>query len=252
MAIAALNGPGPDRAVGFTVTCSVLGKLPELGPTVTQLPVLFVVTVVLNEVTLESLLDNVTLFVTGTVLFAANAKLSELGLAESGLAPPCELTLRVTCTERTAAPGALMLMKPTSVPDDGPPWPTDTVIERGVAPPKGLMNNHGLFVVAAVAFTCPFEDDISRVCGGGVTPGCVLNVICKGLALSVVVCACAVSRQHTIANRVPKQNKDVEVVFTRSSRGKKTRLHSTLAIVWPQPLDPVRGARFHQADLTWH
>ena len=105
----------------------------------------------------------------GTVLFAANVKLSELGFAESGL-EPVELTFRTTATDKNA-PGAVTLMKPTSVPDVGAPGPTETVNERGVVPLVGVTTSHLFVDVAEIVTLVGSLDDVSnKVCGVGVTP----------------------------------------------------------------------------------
>jgi hypothetical protein len=90
--MAPLKLPPPCRAAGFTVTISVEGRLPEEGDTVSQFPLLLVIADAENEVVPE-LLDTPTFWVTGTVLFAAKLKLSDVGLAESGLGPPAGLAL---------------------------------------------------------------------------------------------------------------------------------------------------------------
>jgi hypothetical protein len=102
MATAPLKGPAPCKAAGFTVTWNVLGRLPEVGDTVSQFPPVLVMGVAVKEVMLELLLDTVTGCVTGTVLLAAKLKLSEVGLAESGLGPPAVLALNTTGTETNA------------------------------------------------------------------------------------------------------------------------------------------------------
>ena len=61
IAIAALNVPPPCRAPGLTVTCRVLGRLPDAGATVSQFPPLLVTGDAVNEVMVELLLDTVRL-----------------------------------------------------------------------------------------------------------------------------------------------------------------------------------------------
>lgn len=92
MAIAPLKVPPPWKLAGFTVTMSVDGRLPEDGATVSQFPLLLVIGDAENELVPE-LLDTATFWVTGTVLPAAKLKLSDVGLAESGLGPPEGLAL---------------------------------------------------------------------------------------------------------------------------------------------------------------
>ena len=65
--------------MGLTVTWMVSGRLPEVGFTVSQFPPSLVIAVAVKEVTLDLLLESVTGFVTGTVLFAGKVKLKELG-----------------------------------------------------------------------------------------------------------------------------------------------------------------------------
>ena len=92
-AMAPLKVPPPWKLAGFTVTCSVEGRLlPEEGDTVSQFPLLLVIADAENELVPE-LLDTVTFWVTGTVLLAEKLKLSDVGFAESGLGPPDGLAL---------------------------------------------------------------------------------------------------------------------------------------------------------------
>ncbi len=86
MAIAPLKVPPPWKLAGFTVTASVEGRLPAVGDTVSQFPLLLVIADAENELVPE-LLDTVTFWVTGTVLLAEKLKLSDVGFAESGLGP---------------------------------------------------------------------------------------------------------------------------------------------------------------------
>jgi hypothetical protein len=54
---------------------------------------LLVTGLAVNEFTLALLLETVTFWDAGTVLLAANVKLSDVGVTESGLIPPAELAL---------------------------------------------------------------------------------------------------------------------------------------------------------------
>ena len=93
MAIAPLKVPPPWKLAGFTVTIRVVeGRVPDVGDTVSQFPLLLVIADAENELVPE-LLDTVTFWVTGTVLLAAKLKLSDVGFAESGLGPPDGLAL---------------------------------------------------------------------------------------------------------------------------------------------------------------
>ena len=65
-------------------------------------PVVLIVPVAVNVVTLELLLETATFCVAATVLFGGNVKLNEFGLAVRGLVPP-ELAFRVTCMLRVPA-----------------------------------------------------------------------------------------------------------------------------------------------------
>lgn len=92
MAMAALNGPAPCRAEGFTVTCNGMVRLPEVG-TLSQFPPSLVTRVAVNVLMPGLVLETLTGSVIGILLFAAKLKLSEVGLVESGLGAPDELAL---------------------------------------------------------------------------------------------------------------------------------------------------------------
>lgn len=216
IAMAALNGPGPCRADGLTVTASVLGRGPDAGNTFSQFPPSPVTQVTVNEFMLELVLDTVTGSVAGRLLLAAKLKLSELGLAERGLGPPEELALNTTGTERNE-PAEVMLRNPTSVPEVGAVVGSiDTDSVSGVGPLAGLTFSQLLLEnEVTVMFACPLEEIIS---------GCAeldgpLNVSCVGLAVSELLCARAVSIEHTRADsRTARRNKNFCVVFTIFSK----------------------------------
>ena len=229
--IAPEKGPLPaGNEAGLTETCKVLGRFPEGGVTVSQFPVPLVNADAVNVVTLALLLVTETDCEAGSVLLAANAKLSEFGLTESGLTPPCEFAFSTTGMV-TEAPGAVTLINPVSVPEVGALGPIETVNCTGVFPPDGVTTNQ---LFAEKAFTVTFTDVgvelTNTICDGVVTPVCVLNVSCDGLADSVVLCANAESKQHSTANsKAPTANSDFSTVFTsppgvrRIDREEKTR-----------------------------
>jgi hypothetical protein len=170
MAMAALKVPPPCSVAGFTVTCSVLGRPPEEGDTVSQFPPLLATGVAVNEVMLELVLASATFWVTDTVLFAAKLKLSEAGFVVIGLMPPAELALNCTGTVRNP-PVVLMLMNPTSVPEVGAPDPIDTDNVIGVTPLVGVTTNQLLVEKAdTVMFAGPLEDVIWSACVGADAP----------------------------------------------------------------------------------
>lgn len=108
IATAASNIPVPDNAVGLTVTWNEPGTEPDCGFTVSQFPLLLVLPVAVNVVTLELLLETETVWVEATVLLAGKVKLSELGLAVSEVVP-VEFAFRVTGMVRGPA-AEVMLM----------------------------------------------------------------------------------------------------------------------------------------------
>jgi hypothetical protein len=151
------------------------------------------------------------------VLFAAKVKLSELGLAVSGLETPVELALSTTGTDKNA-PAAETLMNPTSVPEVGAVGPMETARDSGVVPEVGATTSQ-LFVetVAMVTAVAPVDDCNSKLCGCVATPDWVLNVSCCGLAVSVVFCARAVSKEHTNAEKKITGNNDFSIDFITPS-----------------------------------
>ena len=160
--IAPENGPLPaGNALGFTVTCKLLGKAPEPGAGVTesQLPVPLVKALAVIEVTLELLLDTDTCCVTSEVLLAGIVKLREFGLTTSGLAPPCVLAFKTTGMVRLA-PGDAMLINPVSVPEVGADAPMETVSDNGVFPVDGVTTNQ---LFAENALTVTLADDGAEV-----------------------------------------------------------------------------------------
>ena len=182
IAMAALNVPPPCRLAGFTVTCRVAGSVPEEGDTVSQFPLLLVTGVAVNELVEEPVVDIVTICVTGTVLLAAKLKLSDVGLADSGLGPPVELALNCTGTDWNDPAEELMLINPTSVPEVGAVEPIDTDSVAGVTPLVGLTMSQLLLEKAdTVKFTCPPEFVICNVCAGADAP---LKTSCGGKAVS--------------------------------------------------------------------
>jgi len=136
-------------------------------------------------------------------------KLNGFGVAERTPAEPEMLKLTGTLICEPVA--GVMLIDPAEL-FSGAPGPIETVTTFGVEPLDGLRLNCiqlgklvTLTVVAAL-------DVIVKLCGGGVTPACVVNVSEAGLAVNV--CALAVSKQHTSATMsVPSPNKVFLVVF---------------------------------------
>ena len=137
MATAALKVPGVPRSTGFTVTCTLPGKLPAVGLTLNQAVPLFVIVVAAKFLTLELELDSETVWDMAAVLPDAKTKLSELGVAEIGLDPPVEFAFNVTGTARFVPPER-MLIKPTSTPEVGAPAPMETVRTKGAVPEGGV------------------------------------------------------------------------------------------------------------------
>jgi hypothetical protein len=68
-----------------------------------------------------------------------------------------------------------------------------------------------------VTLAPPLEEVTNTVCGWVVTPVWVLNVSCGGDATNVVVCASAVSMQHSMVAISPKRNNTGPVFFTTYS-----------------------------------
>lgn len=181
IATAALNVPAPPSAVGLTLTWNDPGTAPEVGFTVNQFALLLVLPVAVNAVMLGLLLETFTVWVSNTLLPGTNVKLTEFGLAESGLVP-VELALRVTGMLRDPEE-EMTLMKPALVPDVGAPEPTETIKDSGVTPLAGVTLSQ-LLAELAVTTTVTGELDVTRMlCAVGVTPFCVLKVSCWGLAL---------------------------------------------------------------------
>jgi hypothetical protein len=142
---------------------------------------------------------------------AAKLKLSELGLVVIGLMPPEELGLNCTGTVRND-PAELMLMNPTSV-EMGAVEPIETDSVKGVTPLVGVTISQLLVENAdIVTLACPLEEVICSACAGADGP---LNRTCGGLAASELLCARAVSIEHTRASsRTARRNQDICVVFT--------------------------------------
>ena len=92
--------------------------------------------------------------------------------------------------------------------------PTETVKESGVVPLLGVTTSQ-LLVEKGVIVTLAGELDVSRtVWDGVVTPDCVLNVSCDGLAVRVF-CARAVSKQPSVnRRRTPIGDSDLPVFVT--------------------------------------
>src|ERR1700733_2912882 len=110
IATAALNVPGVlNRVTGFTVTCTVPGKLPALGLTLSQELPLLVIGVAVKLVTLELELDRLTVCVAALVSPAGNTKLNEFKVADIGLEPPLEFALRVTGIESLLLPETTLI-----------------------------------------------------------------------------------------------------------------------------------------------
>jgi hypothetical protein len=176
-----------------------------------------VVPVAVNVVTLEPELDTFTVWEAARVLPAENVKLREFGFAVRGLGPG-EFAFKVTGMLSELAPEAI-LMNPTDVPEAGAPAPTDTLSESGVMPLEGVTWSQLLFdSVETVTVAAPLEEVSRTVWAVGVTPVWVLNVSCAGLAVSVVVCARAVSKQPSNAHRkLPNKNGDFPRLFTTCS-----------------------------------
>jgi len=82
-------------------------------------------------------LVTVTVCEAGSVFPAAKLKLSAFGVAER-LVTPLELAFKVTGMVTELEPGPATLMKPTSVPEVGPPEPIETVSVAGVAAEPGV------------------------------------------------------------------------------------------------------------------
>lgn len=110
-----------------------------------------------------------------------------------------------------------MLIKPTSVPEVGTVEPTDTESVAGVTPLVGLTTSQLLLEKACtVKFTAPVEFVICSGCAGANAP---LKTSCGGYAVSVALCARAVSMEHTrTASRATGANKNLCVVFTVFSK----------------------------------
>ena len=109
-------------------------------------------------------------------------------------------------------------MNPTSVPEVGAVGPMETVRDSGVVPEVGVTTSQ-LFVetVAMVTAVAPDDDCRSKLCGCVVTPDWVLNVSCCGLAVSVLFCARAVSKEHSNAKQRITGNNDFSIDFTTPS-----------------------------------
>jgi hypothetical protein len=208
MATTPLNGPKlvAGNAVGFTVTSSPPEMLPDWGFTVSQLPPSAVLAVAVKVVVLELLLESVTDWLDGTVLFTENGKLREFGFAESGLTPA---TVSSSARTEREALVALMFMKPSSVAKLESAGFTETVSCSGVVPLVGVTVSQPLVERADTAtLVDPAEEVIMTVCGAMV-PLCALKVSCVGLAASVAFWARAVSEEHTRATKkAPRQTRD--------------------------------------------
>src|ERR1700678_74820 len=131
-AMAASNVPGLlIKVTGLTFTWNVPGKLPAVGVTVSQVAPLLVIGVAVKLVKLEVELERDTVWDCDAVLPDGKTKLSELGLAETGLGTPFALALRVTGMDKVVAPDTT-LIKPTATPEVGAPEPMETVRIAGV------------------------------------------------------------------------------------------------------------------------
>jgi hypothetical protein len=177
IATAALNVPGvPTNATGFTVTCTLPGRLPAVGLTLSQGVPLFVIGVAVKLVTLELELDRLIVCVAALVSPGGNMKLSEFRFADIALGAPFEFALRVTGIERLIVPEST-LIKPTSTPEVGAPAPIEAVITTGVAPVCGVTVSHPVSEKAVtVTFAVPLAVESRTVWTGVVTPVSVLNV----------------------------------------------------------------------------
>jgi hypothetical protein len=162
IATAPLKMPAPPSAAGFTVTWNELGRPPEAGKTDSQFPPPFVIAVAVKAFTDTLLLDAVTVCDAGTVLFAAKLKLSELGLAVSGLLAPDEFTFSVTGTVTEDGPGPRTLMNPVSVPEVGAPAPMETVSVSGVAPELGVATSQLLVENVDTVTLTGLTDDVIK------------------------------------------------------------------------------------------
>lgn len=198
MATCALKGPEPESAAGFTVTCKVFGKLPDVGFNVIQSPPLLVVAEAVNEVMLELLVERDTSSVTGIVLPEGKLKLKEFGLAVIVPDPVDPAVLVSSTTSVTDCDPEMMVMKPTSGVTVESAGFTDTLTWSGVVPLVGvtdsqLVSDENLIVMLAG----PTVEVILRVCAGGVVPFGALKKSSVGLMTSVPFCARAVSEKHT-------------------------------------------------------
>jgi hypothetical protein len=213
IATAALKGPEPVRAAGFAVTCIEPGKLPALGVTVSQLPPLLVTALAVKELTLELLLESMTEFVCGTVLFAENVKLNEFGFADMELGPG-EFTSSSTRTA-TKPPPPLMFRKPLSVARVESAGLTLTVSWSGVVPLVGVTVSQLLLEKAEmVSGVAPTEEVMVTVCDVGVVPAVALNVSCGGVAVKVAFCAFATPEKPTrTSNKLARHNTGILAHF---------------------------------------
>ena len=90
-------------------------------------------------------------------------KLSEFGVAVSGLLPPPDPMFNCTGTA-TNAPVVLTLIKPTSKPEVGAVGPTETVTESGVVPLVGETDSQLLFDVVVIdTANWPLVDVINKL-----------------------------------------------------------------------------------------
>jgi hypothetical protein len=106
-----------------------------------------------------------------------------------------------------------MFMNPTSVPEVGAVEPIDTDNVSGVTPLVGVTISQLLLEKAdTVKFAGPPDDVICSACVGADAP---LKVSCGGKAVSELLCARAVSIEHSRAgSRTARRNQDICVVFT--------------------------------------
>ena len=110
----------------------------------------------------------------------------------------------------------VILIKPTSVPEVGTVEPTDTESVAGVTPLVGLTTSQLLLEKACtVKFTAPVELVICSGCAGANAP---LKTSSGGYAVSVALCARAVSTEHKTVSRATRVNKNFCVVFTVFSK----------------------------------
>lgn len=134
-----------------------------------------------------------------------------------------------------------MLIKPTSVPELGTVGPTDTESVVGVTPLVGLTMSQLLLEKAcAVKFRAPVELVICSGCAGANAP---LKTSWGGYAVSVELCARAVSMEHKTASIGARANKSFcsdFTVFSKQSRKLwlgRDAATGDFAIILPRTID---------------